>query len=338
MENLIKVLWVEDDPQVIASYPLEAENEGLQLVSFPCWDEAKKALENEYDRWSAIILDAKCKFHCESADNAIIFLREALKDISVIAKEKKRVIPWFILSGGAETEISDSINEERLKWDEDWTRSSNKKYYSKNTDREILFQRIRVKANISPRLQIQELYKNVFNAMKECGINDDANHDLEDLLIPIHFPDAETSQRYNENYVKARKVLEYIMRSMSQWGILPDWGNITNLQGSSCLLSGKNAMKKDGTIIYKSGLPITPKILAGCLKEMVNTIPTAVHSNDKTDVKQKRNLQEYLPLVGHSPYLLRSHTFQICDFILWYRNYLKGHNNKEENSKNWSKV
>lgn len=40
--DLIQVLWVEDDPMVIEQYPLKAENFGLQLVAFPCWDEAKQ--------------------------------------------------------------------------------------------------------------------------------------------------------------------------------------------------------------------------------------------------------------------------------------------------------
>ena len=56
--DLIQVLWVEDDPMVIENYPLKAENFGLQLVDFPCWDAAQAALENDFDRWSAIILDA----------------------------------------------------------------------------------------------------------------------------------------------------------------------------------------------------------------------------------------------------------------------------------------
>lgn len=79
--NLVQVLWVEDDPELIQPFrlPMDAANYGLQLVSYPCWDDAKVALENEFDRWSAIILDAKCKYHRDSKDNAVKFLGEALK-------------------------------------------------------------------------------------------------------------------------------------------------------------------------------------------------------------------------------------------------------------------
>ena len=129
--DLIQVLWVEDDPGVIESYPLEAYNFGVQLVAFPCWDEAKAALENDFDCWSAIILDAKCKYHRDSEDNAVRFLGRALNDIALICEKRGRVIPWYVLTGGDAEEVSDSINDDRMKWDADWTNSTHKEYYSK---------------------------------------------------------------------------------------------------------------------------------------------------------------------------------------------------------------
>ena len=48
--GLIQVLWVEDDPTVTKTYPLKAEIFDLQLVPFPCWDDAKIALERDYDK------------------------------------------------------------------------------------------------------------------------------------------------------------------------------------------------------------------------------------------------------------------------------------------------
>ena len=98
--DLVQVLWVEDDPNVTKSYPLKAESFDLELVPYPCWDDAKAALEGDYDRWSAIILDAKCKHHRDSKDSAIIFLREALKDISVLSEKNGHIIPWYVLTGG----------------------------------------------------------------------------------------------------------------------------------------------------------------------------------------------------------------------------------------------
>ena len=46
--GLIQVLWIEDDPVVTNSYPAEAEQDDLQLVHFPCWDDAKVALRVKF--------------------------------------------------------------------------------------------------------------------------------------------------------------------------------------------------------------------------------------------------------------------------------------------------
>ena len=335
--DLIQVLWVEDDPKATETYPLKAENFDLELVSFSCWDDAKAALEGDYDRWSAIILDAKCKHHRDSADNAIKFLGEALKDISVLSEKNGHVIPWYVLTGGDESEVSDSINDDRMQWDKDWTDSENKNYYSKNVDNEKLFRRIRYHAYKSPRIQIQEMYRHVFEAVEECGIDDNGYNALEDLLVPIHFPNDIKDKDYNDKFEKARTVLEYIFRSMSKHGILPDWGKQVNLQWSSCLLSGMNAMRKDESgkdvIIIECKKQILPAVLKEALRGMTRIIPAFCHSDNKQENVVKK--EDYLSKVDDSTLLLKSFAFQISDFILWYRNYLKDNCNVEENAANW---
>ena len=186
--DLIQVLWVEDDPGVTETYPLKAESFGLELVPYPCWDDAKVALAKEYDRWAAIILDAKCKFHRESADSAIVFLREALKDIAAISKEKRRVIPWYVLTGGAESEVSDSINDDRLMWDSDWTEQKHKKYYSKNVDNESLYERIKSHSHKSTKIQIQEMYRETYEQLS--FLNKEVCEDISMILEAMHFPDS----------------------------------------------------------------------------------------------------------------------------------------------------
>ena len=309
----------------------------LELIPFSCWDDAREALERDYDRWSAIILDAKCKFHRDSVDSAIVFLREALKDIAAMSKERGRVIPWYVLTGGAESEVSDSINDDRLKWDADWTESENKKYYSKNIDNEKLYRRIRYHAYKSPRIQIQEMYSHVFEAIEECGIDDNGYNALEDLLVPIHFPKDIKDKDYNDKFEKARTILEYIFRSMAVHGILPDWGKQVNLQWSSCLLSGMSAMRKDekgnDIVIIECKKQVLPAVLKETLRAMTRIIPAFCHSDNKEEEDVKK--EEYFGIVDDSTFLLKSFAFQICDFILWYRNYLKENDILEQNTANW---
>lgn len=334
--DLTQVLWVEDDPLVIEQYPLKAENFGLQLVAYPCWDDAKAALENDFDRWSAIILDAKCKHHTDSEDNAIRFLGEALKDITLICDKRGRVVPWYVLTGGDSEEVSDSINDDRMTWDADWTNSTHRKYYSKNIDNDILYRRVRNHARISPRLQIQQMYKEVFNAIEECGIDDMGYNALEDLLIPIHFPDTIVSKDYNDKFEKAREVLEYIFRSMATKGLLPDWGKQVNFAWSSCILSGMPATNTKGVAIYESRKRILPMAMTKTIKAIVNIIPPFCHSENNTE--ENISKKEYMEHVHSSTFLLKSFTLQLCDLILFYRSYIREYPDDERNRLEWDKV
>ncbi len=335
--DLIQVLWVEDDTSIINAYIERAEDFDLELVPYPCWDDAKEALETNYDRWSAIILDAKCKHHRDSADNAVRFLSEALSDISELCANKVRTIPWYVLTGGDTSEVSDSINDKRLMWDKDWTDSTKKKFYSKNTDTETLYRRIKYHAQVSPRLQVQKIYRNVFEAIEDCNIDNEANNALEDLLVPIHFPGVIDANDYNDKFKKARVVLEYVFRSMVENGILPEWGRNMNTRWSSCILAGKPAIKYvkdgDGIVVVDSKEAVLPATMNDVLRTMVNILPADVHS--KSGDANAVNIPEHIKCVDGSTYLLNSFALQLCDLILWYRNYLRDHNDKEQNKSKW---
>lgn len=336
-QDLISVLWVDDDPEVRKSYPTEAEPEGLWLHAFSDWDEAKEELKNNYEKWSAIILDANCVHHKGEKENVSKFLIHALTDITRLRLERGRLIPWYILSGGAEKDISDHILEERMEWDADWTKETSKVFYSKSTDRIKLYKRIVEHHRISHKLQIQKDYQHVFEAFKECNIEEKGYNSLTDLLIPIHFPKDIQDKDYNDKFEKARKVLEYIFRSMSSHGILPDWGKQVNLQWSSCLLSGMHAKRKDEkkneVIVIECKQQVIPPVFKRLLREMTGIIPAFCHSDNKESKEIKK--EEYLSNVDNSTFLLKSFTLQICDLILWYKNFLKDNNDYERNASNW---
>ena len=131
-----------------------------------------------------LTLDAKCKYKHDSHDNAAVFLTQAIHAIDTICAHKHRILPWFVLSGGSEEELNDLIIDSREEWDGDWNQ---KKYYSKTTDRDILFHRIPYKARVSPEMQIRLVYYlDVFNAIRKTKLGDDVEVYMEELLLPIH--------------------------------------------------------------------------------------------------------------------------------------------------------
>ena len=128
--------------------------------------------------------------------------------------------------------------------------------------------------------------------------------------------------------------MEYIFRSMSSFAILPDWGKQVNLSASAHLLAGNDFTKKDGSVIVKSNTPILPKELSRIMRAMVNIIPPFCHSDSGAEDTESK--KEYMNTVENSTFLLKSFTLQFCDLILWYRNYLRNHGDKEQNAKNWN--
>jgi hypothetical protein len=342
MENLIKVLWVEDDPDVLGSYPEEAWGYGLELDSRLCWDDAKSALESDFDSWSAIILDAKCKYHRDSADNAVEFLREALDDISTICEKKGRIIPWYVLTGGSETEVSDSINDKRLKWDSEWTETRHKKFYSKNVDRESLFDRIKTHAQKSSRIQIREMYPDIYEQLSK--FNADACEAILRILEAIHFPNSHPDFNPKYYFNPLRQALEHIFRSLGKVYIIPDTffsNDRVNINQCFMFIIGNEADK----LGYKhEGGEIAPRHIRDMMSLIYNLGNACSHSfefSHPTELSEDeiQNYDNQIKITGgNSKFLIFSMALQFCEILQWMNNYIKNHPDKEENRKKWVKL
>lgn len=344
--NLIQVFWVEDDPDNIQIYPIEASRYGLQLVPFSCWEEAENALISDFKRWSAIILDAKCKYKKDDHDNAPRFLTHALSAITRICSEQKRVIPWYILSGGSEEELNDLIIDSREEWDGDWRQ---RKYYSKATDRDILFHRIPYKVKLSPEMQIRLIYyPDVFKAIGKIGIDKDIEVYLEELLLPIHTINY-SGKEYNNLMTNIRKCIELIFQSMAEKGILPnkkdalheilvDRRGGINTTWCSMILAGKEV--KIGEKIAITSKNILPNVLKDSFQQLIEISAAYEHAANKNADEQQlansRQTDTFLKSIGYAPYLLRSMVMELCNIILWYASYLEGHDDKELNALYWN--
>ena len=347
--DLIQVLWVEDDPEITQSYPLEAEGYGIQLVPFSCWQDAEAALLSDFKRWSSIVLDAKCKYKKESHDNAAVFLTQALTSIASICTQQHRVLPWYVLSGGSDDELLDLIIDTREEWDGDWK----KKYYSKNTDREILFHRIPYHAKISPEMQIRNVYyKDVFKAIRHANLDDNVEVYMEDLLLPIHSHNVQ-SKDYNNRMTLVRKCIEYLFHSLAHNGLLPSQednsilkmhdklvaknGGI-NITGCSKLISGIN-IEYNGNVAIKSNKNILPNVLKDSIHRLVEIVGAYEHAinSDATDEMNvnSRHTSAFLDSINNAPYLLRSMANELCCIFLWYDQYLLDNDDPKLNASNW---
>lgn len=349
-ENLIQVLWVEDDPQITISYPIEAAQYGIQLVPYSCWEDAEKALITDFKRWSAIVLDAKCKYKHDSHDNAAVFLTQAIHAIDTICANHHRILPWYVLSGGSEDELNDLIIDSREEWDGDWKL---KKYYSKTTDRDLLFHRIPYHARVSPEMQIRLVYyPDVFKAIKRAQLDVDLEIHMEELLLPIHQM-SYSGKEYNDKMTKVRKCIELIFQSMAQHGLLPNKKQgedyimhdiLTDKRGGinntwcSMIIAGLD-IKKGENVIINSYRNILPNVLKDSIQRLIEISAAYEHSENKvaTEEQQKNSRQTsaFLEKIGNAPYLLRGMVMELCNIILWYAAYLDEHDDEEINALNW---
>lgn len=365
LDNRIQVLWVENDPKITEAYPREAEmREGIELYAYPSWEEAEEALESDYARWDAIILDAKCCYRKNDADLATRFLVNVFRRIEYFAKVKKQTLPWYVLSGQGEEDIHDLIPE-KIEWDSDWEKISHRRFYSKNDkvtiggkemhERHALFSRIKTQVihnNQQMRIEYDE-YPDVFRALDKMGLECEVGFHLMPLLEPIHFKGTDNAD-YNRRYVDLRKSLENIFRHMIGKGLLPD-GIISknkkenvNLSWSSLFLGAeqpetpenvRDSSEQKFWSKYErlTDGPILPKQLAYWLKSAIFQAGGAVHSSTG-DEEIIMNLDKYLPHVSNSPYMLRSLAMGLCDLILWYDNFLIANPDEEMNAINfWRK-
>lgn len=335
LDYTVRVLWVENDPIVLDAYPLEADQYGIELVPVSCWDDAERELKKNYQRWDAIILDAKCKVHNDSMDKANSFLVTAFSSLAGLAAENSSIKPWFVLSGGEEEEIADLIPETREQWDVDRPQ----KYYQKalSAERKELWRRIPlIVKDYSNVVKLKSgPCKDVFRAIKECGMPDAVENYMLCLLLPIYF---ETTLKadYNDRFHYARKIIEHLFRSMVDHRIMPaalfPYGKV-NLTWCCKFLMGKPSVESKVEIYNQ----IMTRVMAGNLLNIVNVSGSLLHSPGADEEKSK-DIHPYFEQVSKSPFLLQSFALQLCDVFIWYNMFLAEHRDAEINALNWNEI
>lgn len=331
-EKLIDVLWIDDLTSIWDSYKAEAELEGLRLHPFASWEEAESQLKENYGKWSAIILDAKCKVKKDDSDG-VDFLIPVLQELRGLAERFHHTIPWFVLSG----DIDDSsiidifLRHSQRDWDPHMA-----PFYDKNTDTEELWSNIIAVSEKTKSHELaitHDLYREVFESLESCNLNPQVKRNLIDLLLPLHYSNDTIEQ--DDSYQKIRICIEYLFHSMIDMRLIPkelqNGGKAILTQCCYFLLN-----RPDKSQGYVSHEKIMSSVLATNIKYMIDVTGSKLHS-EGADADKSKDIWTYIEEVANSPYLLRSFTLQLCDIILWYAKYLKTHDNPIENERNWMK-
>ena len=63
-----KVLWIDDDSSIIEGFQIKAEDYNIDLCPVNNWEDAESLLKENFEEYSAIILDAECKMNAHDPE------------------------------------------------------------------------------------------------------------------------------------------------------------------------------------------------------------------------------------------------------------------------------
>lgn len=327
----IKVLWIDD--QNFEQLENNAAAQGIDITHVFSWADAVPLLQGwKFDEWSAIIFDCYCASYPGGPEDHL-FLRKAFAELDNI--RGRRIIPWYILSGGQHEDFDMILNygvegKERLLWDAGWE----KVFYSKNIREDIkaLLSNIKTMSQYLPNYKVKYRFKDVFSFLELDEVFD---HQLQEIMFPvlknIIYPEESSSFIAKLYYNPLRQAIEYLFRSCHRFGFLPDDFITTphgvNLRYCSLLLSGDSAGEPGKQFRYTER--VFPSVVSNAIKSILNIANVQSHTTDLTE-DDKRKVDEFLSITG-AEYFVYSMALNLCSVFVWYRQYLLLHLEKNVN-------
>lgn len=337
-----KVLWVDDltgpqDEIFAAGFENVADDEGIDLISFTNWEEAEVELKKNFKSYSAIILDANCKYRKFDSKTDEFFIPSVVTSLARIFGEKRQVIPWYILSAGTMSKFDDIVQiaqRDHAAHQEEWGNLVYLKDAIDNSPKSayVMLDTIVKVAKKQNANIIAFNFQNVFKYLGEGKlIGKEARAIMMDMLSAFYYPADNWQFKYEGNPL--RKVMEYIFRAAYNHGLLPlecfEHNNQLNLLESNRYMSGQET--KHSRLRYgNNGDSIFPKYIGDIALQILNFTNADSHTNeehpytiDDKDLEISENEKE----------LFFSYVLQLCHVIKFFGAFVDSHNDKEANKR-----
>lgn len=207
------ILWIDDEYEKLSDTMELAEVvHGFQITKCRFAKEGMKIFEQNLEKWSAVILDAKVLMESldEVADlKGLRYSRDRINEL-----KSKRYVPMFVLTGAPDV-ISNELFEMMVD-----------KYYTKGDDEEQLFADVKMAADNQIETQILHKHQTVFNQWPE------SYHELLRILTVLENEDWENNSVLND----IRKVFSDIMDRLYERGFCTVPHDKSNLATCSRML------------------------------------------------------------------------------------------------------
>lgn len=267
MSKMYNILWIDDEWDKMKAFQDECkEFHDLLLVPYRTRKEGIDALEKDLDRWQAVLLDAKM---FDESENELASLKGLIKAKQRLDELKmKKDIPYFISTG--QPDLLSSEDFKAMFGD----------YYEKGKDDVQLIDDIKAAISNSETIQVQNLYRDVFDALKFLEISDATDFIISDIMLAMHFPAKDPNFRPVYHFNQLRQVLEYLFRACNKVGLIPEQcmqGTNINLNQCSLYLAGKNATKA-GVRYGEQGEKIIPEYIEAFIRSILDFGNTHSHT------------------------------------------------------------
>ncbi len=292
-ETTIYALWIDDkkDDEFIE----RLNRHGIHAHQEFCYEDGIAWLRNKenFDKCDAVILDVKCKIKkTDTQDSDEAFQNYAFQVYGMCETKGSKFIPWFVFTAG--TGYKPELLEVGIP-KRDWTLTE-KKYYSKSSDRSTLIEHIKQLTEKSVNIGIRLSHEGLFD------ICDDAASTR--LLNVIKVIEEDKNYANTSIFNDVRKLLSFIV----------DYGRKHGLFAKDIIVPN-DAKKRLGEIskIDPEIVPVYINTLFYSLAEIANN---GSHSAEENEEIQKLSVDKDV-LSGDAPYLSRATLYMLLSLLRW---------------------
>lgn len=293
----IKVLLIDDERDYSEQLVINARLNRIIVKPYRNHEEGFGALEQHENKFQAVILDARCFISTEDEDEGNAQDKAIYSAVNYLKNNFPKKFGYqlpFCVNTGFSTRFRENLKAMDVRVFDKESESE------KDAMLEYLWEAV----NCQKATQIKNSYNEVFEAFDHQLISFKREKDLLDILMDFEQKDYSHIERYLQNI---RKFIEEIYSnikadnpSMVPDFLLYDYGGI-NLWQTTNYLSGDKVKGTDDTLTDS----IMPVEVKDCVGYLINVSRKDSHAHDGLETN----------------YVLKSSTFALMAFILWYKSY-----------------
>lgn len=335
-KTIYKVLWVDDQEEIVDGYKFQAGLRNIELIHRSDWASAKSVLDKNFDELTAIILDAHCKLDAKSSAYEF-FLGQAISDLQITFGKKQKLIPWYVLSNGTMSNFDSVIgminSSQRQELEHEWGKVLYiKDQITKDKHNNELFNNIRNVGDTNENNLILARHSECF---KYVGIDKLIGGDARKILLKAlsahYYPESNLGYEFAGNPL--RKVVEYMFRGALNYGFVTDkllddgkiriWDTMQYLCGMDTNLGvryGKKGINKD----YSDYESVLPTSCYNLFKGLLNFVNVDSHTTDEDD-------ENPFKINADTQSLFFGYLFQLLYLITYFGKFIESHQDIEAN-------